>query len=346
MGPCAGPWGGLSKNDSFKKRSQSPPAASTVRIMRDAEADSLLERKAKVPTGEQICTRGFAFGVLLSGSCTVAAATLLYQTRGGEGLANFLTSYLMELSLSMDNMFAFYLIFKFYKCPVECQSTALYWGMAGAVLLRATILGLGGAVILNAKPLMLIFAAVLLYSSYGMFGAGDDDDDDDDLSQNRVVRFVRWLRLPVSSEYHGTQFFTQEGGSLRATPLLLVILTIELSDIVFAVDSVPAVLGLSTDMLVAYVAVMCAVLGLRAIYTLSVVIIQKFRYLQQAVALLLAFVGCKIVLDILLGITIPTRVSLLVIVGTLAAGVLASCLCAGRTPMRVHGMDEEASSKR
>ena len=291
------------------------------------EDDPLLQEEDAAKPELSVCTRDFTFGLLLSAACTIAAGALIYQDRGEEGLTNFLASYLMEMSLSMDNMFAFYLIFKFYRCPAACQATCLFWGIAGAVILRATILLLGTAMVLAAKPLMLIFAALLVYSSFGMIASSDDDDDD--LESNRVVRCVRWLKVPVTADYRGTLFFAREGGSLRATPLLLVLATIELSDIVFAVDSVPAVLGLSTDPLCAYVAVMCAVLSLRTLYTLAVVVIKAFRYLQHAVALLLAFVGAKIVLEIVFGVSVPTRVSLIVIVVTLLVGVLASCAARG-----------------
>ena len=213
-------------------------------------------------SSEPVCSRSFACGIASSLACTLAGGAVVYARRGGEGLALFAASYAMELSLSMDNMFAFYLIFKWYRCPVEAQATCLFWGVAGAVVLRAAILLLGTAVVSAAQPLMLLFAAVLVYSAVGMMGAQDDDDDD--VSSNRVVRCVQRLRLPVTSQFHGHRFVVYEHGALRATPLVLVLLTIELSDIVFAVDSVPAVLGLTSDPLIAYVAVMCAVIGLRS----------------------------------------------------------------------------------
>jgi len=284
----------------------------------------MLEEEARPKSTSEICTTSFIGGLLFSAAFTVAAAIMMWQTRGEEGLTNFMASYLMEMSLSMDNMFAFYLIFQFYRCPPACQAVCLFWGIAGAILLRATILLLGTAMVLAAKPLMLIFAGLLLYSSYGMIKAGGDDDDED-LEHNSVVRCVRWMKVPVTSDYRGTRFFAKENGATRATPLLLVLATIELSDIVFAVDSVPAVLGLSTDPLCAYVAVMCAILWLRSLYSLAVVVIKAFKYLQHAVALLLAFVGTKIVLDIVFGVSVSTRTSLMVIVFTLTGGVIASC---------------------
>jgi len=274
-------------------------------------------------------SRSFWLGLLTAGLTSAAAGVVVFIFRGGDGVMLFTASYLMELSLSMDNMFAFFLIFRFYRCPNDAQAACLFWGILGAIVLRALVLVLGAAMVQVAKPLMLIFAAVLMYSAYGMVQSlgKEDDDDDDDLSQNRVVRCVRSLHVPVTEGYRGARLVVRENGRWVATPLLLVLATVELSDVVFAMDSVPAVLGLTSDALIAYPAVMCAVLGLRAIYTLTVILINSFRFLQHAVALLLAFIGAKIALDVLFGIVMPTRIVLLVILGTLGGAMLGS-VCA------------------
>ena len=268
--------------------------------------------------------RNFWRGLVTAAVCTCTAASFIFFTRGSDGAMLFIASYLMELSLSVDNMFAFYLIFKYYKCPVALQGTCLAWGIFGAIVLRGAILLLSTAVLARAKPLLLVFAVLLVYSALGLLRSAGDDDDEEDLSSNRVVRFVKWLRLPVTGDYRGQQFWVFEGGSCRATPLLLVLGTIELSDVLFAVDSVPAVLGLTSDTLIVYLAVLCAILGLRSFYTLVVGLIKSFQYLQHAVALLLVFIGVKIVLDVLVGLVIPTWACLLVIISTLATGVFAS----------------------
>jgi tellurite resistance protein TerC len=297
---------------------EDPPSAERSSLLLDDTS------APETPPSARICNREFALGAVVSVTATIASGTVIYGTRGSEGLFGFAAAYLMEVSLSMDNMFAFFLIFRYYKTPLDCQAVCLFWGIAGAVMLRAFILLLGTAMVQAAKPLMLGFAVLLLYSAYGMWHSIGDDDDEEDLSNNRVVRFVRWLRLPVTSDYVGTRFIVFEGGTVKVTPLVLVLATVELSDIVFAADSVPAVLGLSSDMLCVYVAVMCAILGLRTIYSLTVILIKAFRYLPHAVSLLLAFIGVKIALDVLLGLTIPTHVSLLVIVATLGAGMVVS----------------------
>jgi len=281
-------------------------------------------------------------GFLVSTGFTVAAAIIVALQRGSEGAMLFLASYLMELSLSVDNMFAFYLIFKFYKCPLASQGPCLFWGILGAILLRAVMLVIGVTFASAAKPLMLVFAAVLIYSSFQMFWSAGDDEDDD-LSSNRVVLCVRRLRMPVSKDYAGSLLFVKEGGQWKATPLFLVLATIEFSDIVFAVDSVPAVLGLSNDTLIVYLAVMCAVLGLRSVYTVTVVLVKSFHYLQHAVALLLLLIGLKISADVLLGLTVPPAVCLPIIGGVLAAGVLASLGCAPSSGPGTHARDSSSA---
>jgi len=266
----------------------------------------------------------FMRGLLTAAVCTCLAASFVFFSRGSDGTMLFIAAYLMELSLSLDNMFAFYLIFKFYKTPVSLQGTCLYWGIIGAILLRGAILVLSTAVLAAAKPLLLGFAVLLVYSAVGLLRSAGDDDDEEDLSSNRVVRFVKWLKLPVTSDYRGQRFWVAENGGRKATPLVLVLATIELSDVLFAVDSVPAVLGLTSDTLIVYLAVLCAILGLRSFYTLIVRLIKSFQYLQHAVALLLVFIGVKIVLDVVLGLVIPIWLVLLIILSTLATGVFAS----------------------
>jgi len=263
-------------------------------------------------------------GLCFSLVTTAAACVVINHARGVEGTATFISCYLMELSLSMDNMFAFYLIFKFFKCPVELQAVALGWGIAGAILLRAAALVVGVVAVSTVKPLLLLFAAALFWSAVKVAVSGDDDDDED-LADNRVVRCVTAI-VPVTEGYHEGKLLAREDGKLRATPLLLVLIVIELSDIVFALDSVPAVLGMSSDTLIVYLAVMCAVTSLRSVYAVTVVLIKRFVYLPLAVGLLLGFIGVKIVLDVIFGLVVPVWLSLAMIMCTLAGGIGASLI--------------------
>lgn len=275
--------------------------------------------------GEDSC-RSVIGGLLLSGISTATACVVIAHSRGRNGALAFFASYLMELSLSVDNMFAFYLIFKYYKCPPHLQNGVLGWGIVGAIVLRAVALLTGVAVVRSVRPLLLVLAIALLYSGAKMAFASEQDEEDEDLSGNAVVRFVHRL-VPMTEGYHGKSLVVRTaGGTFRATPLLVVLITVEVSDIMFAIDSVPAVLGMSSDTLVIYLAVMCAVLSLRSIYSITVLLVRELVYLQPAVALLLAFIGLKITLDILFHVNISNAVSLGVIASVLLVGIIASLI--------------------
>jgi len=275
---------------------------------------------------------GVCRGLTLSAVATAASAVVIYHSRGDEGALAFAACYLLELSLSVDNMFAFYLLFQYFRTPPELQPIALAWGITGAIVLRALALILGLAAITAMKPLLLLFAVALIYSAYGVLSGGGDDDDDD-MSEKRVVRLVKQF-IPVTAEYHANQLFAREGGRWRATPLFMVLVCIELSDILFAIDSVPAVLGMSSDTLIVYLAVMCAVLSLRSVYIVTVLLIERFAYLPTAVALLLVFIGFKIVADVLFGYALRTGASLVVIAFILGGGVMASVLSGAQPKVR------------
>lgn len=154
-------------------------------------------------------------GLLLSLAATLAAGAMVRHSRGDDGALAFLACYLLELSLSVDNMFAFFLLFQYFKTPPELQPTALAWGITGAILLRAAALIVGLAAITAVKPVLLLFAAALLYSAAGAFSAdADGADDGDEIGERRVVRLVKRF-IPVTAEYHGQSLFAREGGVLR-----------------------------------------------------------------------------------------------------------------------------------
>merc|ERR1712159_233676 len=156
--------------------------------------------------------------------------------RKHEAMMEFYAGYILELALSLDNLFAFYLVFKYFKVVSErAQNRVLFWGIVGAIVLRAFMVAVGSSAIHQYRPLLLVCAAVLIYSTYQVFFM-EEDDDDEDLENNSVVKLAQWL-VPVSGTYHSSDFF-HDG---RATPLLLVLVVIEFSDVVFAVDSVPAI---------------------------------------------------------------------------------------------------------
>jgi TerC family integral membrane protein len=179
--------------------------------------------------------------------------------------------------------------------------------------------GLGSAILERFRPVLLLFAGILLSGSFKIL-AGKEEDEEEGLEDNAVVRFVSSL-LPVTSRYYGDSFFALENGVRTATPLLLVLATVELSDLVFAVDSIPAVFGVTQDPFIVYTSNMFAIASLRSLFAIIAVKMGELEYLEKAVAVVLAFIGCKMVLDVGLDIEIPTSASLLVVVAALTAGV-------------------------
>merc|ERR1712072_164237 len=227
--------------------------------------------------------------------------------RKHEAMMEFYAGYILELSLSLDNLFAFYLVFKYFKVVSErAQNRVLFWGIVGAIVLRAFMVSntfcflttrlqkvaVGAAAIHQYRPLLLVCAAVLIYSTYQVFFM-EEDDDDEDLENNSVVKLAQWL-VPVSGTYHSADFFHQG----KATPLLLVLVVIEFSDVVFAVDSVPAIFGITEDGYVVWSACMCAILCLRSLYTLIVQFVADLEYMNKAIGLVLFFIAIKLILDL------------------------------------------------
>ena len=232
------------------------------------------------------------------------------------------TVYLMEASMSLDNLFAFYLVFKYFRVTATAQRRVLLWGIAGAALLRAAAIAVGTALVQRFQWVLLLFATVLLFQGvqFCFFDAGDEEEED--LSQNAVVQAVCRL-LPCTRSFHGTRFFVREGGRLRATPLLVVLVVIELSDVIFAMDSVPAAFGVTQKGWVIFCANMFDIAALRSLYPIVAVLVADLPLLQRAVGLVLIFVGGK-VFSAFLGFPISDVASLVVIASILTLGTLAS----------------------
>eukprot|EP00191_Tetraselmis_sp_GSL018_P004971 CAMPEP_0177609036 /NCGR_PEP_ID=MMETSP0419_2-20121207/18836_1 /TAXON_ID=582737 /ORGANISM="Tetraselmis sp., Strain GSL018" /LENGTH=399 /DNA_ID=CAMNT_0019103857 /DNA_START=382 /DNA_END=1582 /DNA_ORIENTATION=- len=244
---------------------------------------------------------------------------------GVEKAEEFFAGYLLEQSLSVDNLFVFILIFKYFKVRGPEQETVLNYGIWTAAVLRGIMCFAGVELVDNFKPVMLGFAAILLYSAYGILaGASDDDEDEDDLHNNKVVQICRRL-IKVSDEYDGNKFFTVKDGVRTATPLLLVLAIVELSDVVFAVDSIPAVFGVTLDPFIVYTSNMFAIANLRAVYQFIAVVIGDLRFLEKAVAVVLGYIGSKMVLDYV-GFEIPTSMSLAIVATVLGGGIGLSYL--------------------
>ncbi|KAJ0503219.1 putative integral membrane protein TerC [Helianthus annuus] len=239
----------------------------------------------------------------------------------GVGKASeFFAGYLLEQSLSVDNLFVFVLVFKYFKVPLAYQNRVLSYGIAGAIIFRLSLILLGTATLQRFEAVNLLLASILLYSSFKLFFAGEDDDDD--LSDNFIVKTCQKF-IPVTSAYDGNKFFTVVNGAWKATPLLLTVAVIELSDIAFAVDSIPAVFGVTRDPFIVFSSNLFAILGLRSLYTLISESMGELEYLQPAIGVVLGFIGFKMILDFF-GYHVSTEVSLGCVATTLSAGVLLS----------------------
>jgi tellurite resistance protein TerC len=241
-------------------------------------------------------------------------------TSGKDAATLFLTGYIVELSLSLDNIFVMALIFRFFKIGGEVQHRLLFWGILGAIVLRITMILLGAALIKSVSFSLQLFGALLVYTAIKMFlSKGDDDFDPED---SFVVKAARRI-LPVSPAPDGDHFFTKVNGRTMVTPLFLVLLVIEASDVVFAVDSIPAVFGVTQDPFIVFTSNIFAILGLRSLYFALASLLRQFAYLKYSLMVVLFFVGMKMIV-LWWDIHVPSYVSLGVIIGTLVAGVVAS----------------------
>ncbi|HEY7010589.1 MAG TPA: TerC family protein [Jatrophihabitantaceae bacterium] len=253
-------------------------------------------------------------------------ALVVTLTLGGNAGVEFTTAWLLEKSLSVDNLFVFALIFAYFKVPRAYQHRVLFFGVIGALVFRGIFLAAGVAVVSTFTAVLFAFAAVLLYSAYKLV---KDEDETYDPGKSVAMRLMRKV-IPVRDEYAGTKFFVLEAGKRVATPLLAVVVAIEAADLVFAVDSVPAVLAVSSDAFIVYTSNAFAILGLRALYFLLAGMLEAFRYLGKGLAIILAFIGVKLILQaghkvISSAIPeVPALVSLGVILAVLAGSVLLS----------------------
>jgi tellurite resistance protein TerC len=237
---------------------------------------------------------------------------------GGEAAIEFFTGYLVEKSLSIDNIFVIALIFGYFKVPSQYQHRVLFWGILGALIMRGMMIGIGAWMVSQFTWTFYLFGAILAYAAFKILFMKEDDVDPE---QGWVLRAARKL-LPVSKTMEGPKFTTRVDGHFAFTPLFLVLLVIEVSDVIFAFDSIPAIFGITTDPFIVMTSNVFAILGLRALYFVLAGMMAEFRYLNYALSLVLMFVGVKLVLHDV--IKIPNVISLGVIVALLTVGVVAS----------------------
>jgi tellurite resistance protein TerC len=244
----------------------------------------------------------------------------VYYRFGRQIGLEFLTGYIIERSLSFDNIFVFVVIFNYFAVPAQYQHRVLFWGILGALISRGIFIAMGTALITRFEWLILVFGAFLVYTGIKIFREQETEVHPE---RNPVVQLFQRF-VPLSGSYHGKRFFVREAGRRLATPLMLVLVVVEATDVVFAVDSIPAVFGVTTNAFIVFTSNIFAILGLRALYFLLAGLMHKFHYLSYGLGLVLVFVGGKMLTH--RWIEIPTELSLGIVLGILTLAIVASLL--------------------
>lgn len=246
-----------------------------------------------------------------------------YETSlsGSEAATKFLNGYLLELSLSMDNLFVFATILTYFRVPLAQQHRVLVWGILGAILLRGVMIGVGAVLIASFHWIIYVLGALLIVTAIRLLMPGGDEIQPE---RNIFIRAARkWY--PCTVELHGSKFFVRIDGVRHMTPMFLALILVDIADIMFAIDSIPAIFGVTTDTFIVFTSNIFAIMGLRSMYFALIGMMHKFRYLKPSIVLLLLFIGVKMLLP-LLGerFEIDDTVSLVVTLGILLIGIVAS----------------------
>ncbi|MEV7068122.1 TerC family protein [Streptomyces collinus] len=298
-------------------------AVFAVTVLVSLAVDLLAHRQAHVI--------GFREAAAWSGvwvGLAIVFGVVVYLVVGTTAGVEYTTAWLLEKSLSVDNLFVFALIFGYFQVPRAYQHRVLFLGVLGALVFRGVFLGAGVAVVSRFTAVLFVFAAILFWSTYKILKGEEESFDP---GKSLAVRLLRKV-VPVRDEYAGPHFFVKEAGRRVATPLLAVVAAIEAADLVFAVDSVPAVLAVSSDAFIVYTSNAFAILGLRALYFMLAGLLDRFHYLSTGLAVILAFIGVKLILQathetISTAVPeIPSPISLAVIATVLAVSVALSML--------------------
>lgn len=312
------------------------PVPTSITTDTRTEANASASDPASDPTSDPRYQTAVRRTLLSIGASTLFGISILHWM-GPKSAEEFFAGYIVEQSLSVDNLFVFLLLFDYFQVPLPYQNCVLNYGIAGAVIMRAIVIALGGAVLHRFKPVLLVFASILIFSSYTALSSfvleGDGEEDEkEDMGDNAIVKFSRSL-FPTTEMYDGSNFFTTlDGGVQKATPLLLCLVAVEISDIVFAIDSIPAVFGVTEDSFIVFTSNIFAILGLRSLYTVLSKAAADLEYLEPAVAVVLGFIGSKMVAEYF-GFLVPTLVSLIVVASVLSFGIGLSIMAAATEPM-------------
>ena len=288
----------------------------------------IFHRKARVVKFREALGWTIFWFTLAMGFCITLRSLPEY---GVEQSQLFLTGYLIELSLSMDNVFVMALIFNYFLVPAKYQHRVLFWGIMGALFLRGFMIFMGVALIERFHWMLYIFGAFLVFTGIKMVFAEEDGIHPE---RNPIVNLARRF-FPVSREYDGQKFFTWQNGRRMLTPLALVLLMVETTDLVFALDSIPAIFGITHDPFIIFTSNVFAILGLRSLYFVLARAIEYFSYLKYGLSVVLVFIGLKMLaMD---WIHIPTRISLTIVVTVISSSVLVSILVARRHHAKLRG---------
>jgi tellurite resistance protein TerC len=249
-----------------------------------------------------------------------AFAVFVYFWHGGKSALEFITGYVVEESMSVDNLFVFLVLFQYFRVPKEHQYKVLFWGIIGALVLRLTFILVGVSILQRFEWVIYIFGALLVYSGYKLFSEQEREVHPE---KNPVLKLFR-RRFPVTENYEGDRFFVYKDGRRFATPLFLVLLVVETTDVIFAIDSIPAILAITRDAFIVYTSNVFAILGLRALYFALSGLITLFHYLNYGLAVILMFVGAKMLASHYYDL--PVTITLAVIAAVLAISIGASLI--------------------
>lgn len=283
----------------------------------------------EIKTKEAFWTSLFWIGISL------AFNALVFYTEGTQRGLEFFTGYLIEKALSVDNIFVFVVIFAYFQVPNRYQHRVLFLGILGALILRGILIAVGTALIHQFEWIIYVFGAFLIYTAYKL---GTQQETGVDPEKNRMVVLFRRF-FPVTSKYDGAKFLTRENGVLMATPLFIVLLVIETTDVIFALDSIPAIFAITTNPFIVFSSNVFAILGLRALYFLLAGVIGSFKYLKTGLSFVLGFVGVKMIVGAV-HIEIPIAVSLGVIATVLAVSIIASIIAQRREAAALKTLQE------
>jgi len=271
----------------------------------------------------------------------------VYHFLGANAGVEFFTGYLLEKSLSVDNIFVFVLIFSHFSVPPQYQHRVLFWGILGALVMRAAMILTGAAILESFHWVIYIFGAFLIFTGIKMLLTINQEPD---MDGNRLVRLIR-RNFRVTEGYEGNKFFVRRNGLLFLTPLMVVLILVEVSDVVFALDSIPAIFAITADPFIVYTSNVFAILGLRALYFALVGIIHRFHYLKYGLSLVLMVVGAKMLINAAFGKIIPTEAALLVTALLIGGSMLVSVLKTRGLPKElataeaIHGWVPGSSAK-